>query len=273
MFGDVEVKMKGYFTARSLVIFFAFIFITGCNLPGSTLPEPDSAPSNTQIPPLATITATLPLPTATLTFTPVPTDTIAPVATIPNAYYVEEFDSGLKDWSYFLTSGDENKMKLTVGNGKLNFVIVDQNIWVYVINQANEYADVRLDLVADNLGRNVNNISLVCRQSDAGWYEFNISSAGVYNILAFDTNGVKGEAGYNLLTEGGSQAILTGKQRNNLSVTCAGNQLSLSVNGTLVTTIIDEKFSYTSGKIGVSVKSIEQHPVVVEIQSVSISQP
>jgi len=38
------------------------------------------------------------------------------------------------------------------------------------------YDDVRLDMNVDNLGVNSQNVSLVCRMTEAGWYEFSVAA-------------------------------------------------------------------------------------------------
>jgi hypothetical protein len=50
------------------------------------------------------------------------------------------------------------------------------------------YEDVRIDARVINRGVNNNNVSLVCRYTDSGWYEFNIANNGLYWIYAAEVS-------------------------------------------------------------------------------------
>jgi len=79
--------------------------------------------------------------------------------------------------------------------------------------------------------------------------------------------------GYVQLASGGAAAIKAGQATNTYTAACNGNELTLSINGTLVKNIIDSKYNYASGKIGIGVSSPQTLPVDVSIDSVTVSEP
>jgi hypothetical protein len=106
----------------------------------------------------------------------------------------------------------------------------------------------------------------------AGWYEFVLSSNGNYSIYAVDNQGVV-NLGYNLIANGGSARIKTGRQTNVYTATCSGNELILLINGTEVRRITDTRFQFTEGKIGLAVSSMQKLPVNVDVDLLSVSEP
>ena len=128
-------------------------------------------------------------------------------------------------------------------------------------------ADVRVDTIASNLGRNNNNVSLLCRYSDAGWYEFNIANNGEYTILYYDAN----INDYRLLFSGGSTLIKMGKDVNEYTAICQGEKLTLGINGVEVRTVSDKNLK--SGYAGLSVSSFNVTPIDVEFDYFVLSVP
>ena len=188
----------------------------------------------------------------------------------PQAYFIEEFEEGLDSWTYFLMDGDESKMDLYTDNGRLIFDLQGRNQWVYVLYDEFTYSDVRIDVYAENLGKNTNNVSLICNYSDRfGWYEFNISNGGLYNILIHSEL----DGGYISLANGGSTNIRIGRDANVYTAVCTGNQLSLYINGILEREFVDRKYNLREGQIGLSVSSFEALPILVEVDYFAISQP
>jgi len=212
-----------------------------------------STPRPTDIPPTAT-----PLPTPTL---------------IAEEYFTESFDAALNgNWSTFILNGDENQMTLGVREGKFYFDLQAKAQWAYVIYQPRVYKDVKLEAVAANEGRNSNSVSLVCRYSEKGWYEFNIANDGLYNILACTrTSPISADCQF--IIEGGSVAIRQGKMTNQYTATCAGDVLTLAINGQRVNSVRDRFDRFAQGQVGFSASSFEYVPVVVGFDSFQVSAP
>jgi len=186
------------------------------------------------------------------------------------AYFTEEFDGLIPDWTYFLMSGDENKMTLESGNGVLTFNLDGEELYVYVLYDPYTYTDVRLDARVENRGFNSNEVSLICRYDpDYGWYEFAIGNDGLYSIYAYDAIA----QGYETLYNGGSTVIHSGKDVNEYTVICSGKTLALYINGVEERTITENRFAFREGQVGISTSSFDVLPIIVEWDWVTISEP
>jgi len=183
-------------------------------------------------------------------------------------YYYTEFDGAMDSWSYFLQSGQEEGFTAETIDGKLRVEINEENTWVYFTYDDYIYTDMRIDTVVENLGRNTNNVSLICRATEDGWYEFNVYNSGEYDILWYDALVKKG---YVTLYSGGSTAINTGKAVNEYSAICSGDQLILGINGEEVRTISHKDLK--EGLVGLGVSSFNVLPIIVEAENFIVSVP
>lgn len=236
---------------------------TSTEVVGAT--EPSTIPS---VPPNpATQTA---LPEATTTESaesPTPT---------PNPYYVDEFNTDLTKWSTFMTSGDSRMVIPPVvdrGVLPLQLLQVDDRVGqYYLINDAFSYSDVKVEAVVTNRGNNSNGVGLVCRYSNVGWYEVQVSNSQKFAIYVVDSIGLVSQ-GYNEVFTGESSAIRSGPSTNVYTLTCKGKTISLSVNGQLVGEFEDTYLGLTDGKIGLSIWSPQTLPVIVDIETLTVSAP
>lgn len=185
-------------------------------------------------------------------------------------FRTEEFDGDISWWSWFLTNGNEDAFEIYQEDGKISFEMYDTDIWAYLTYDEYYYKDVVVQTGVENRGKNTNSISLMCRyDEDKGWYEFNIGSNGMYNILRFDGNLNSG--GYSLLASGGSTKIRTGKDVNVYTISCSGETLSLWINGTFTNSVRDRTLK--EGLIGISASSYSITPIMVDFDYVTISEP
>ena len=185
-------------------------------------------------------------------------------------YRTEEFDGDISWWSWFLTNGDENQFDIYQDNGRITFEMYDTNIWAYLTYDEYIYEDVEVHTLVENRGMNTNSISLMCRYDEnLGWYEFNIGSNGLYDILRFDGDLSTGD--YTLLTSGGSNNIRTGKEVNEYAIQCVGNEMSLWINGVYTNSVTDRTFK--EGLIGISASSYDVTPIIVDFDYVDIVYP
>jgi len=184
------------------------------------------------------------------------------------AFYTEEFDGDLGNWTYWVSAGNENGVGLSADNAALNVLLSSENTSVYVFYDPYIYEDVILEVQADNRGKNNNNVSLVCRYNDADstWYEFSVANNGLYWIYAYD-------GGYNQIANGGSNLIKTGKDTNFYTVGCVGDTLSLYINGQEVRTIQDKTYRLKDGQVGLNVTSFDVLPIEVDFEYFTISEP
>jgi hypothetical protein len=259
-----------------ILILLVTMLVTSCSL-GSTA-QPTTPPQPSQVDTVAPIPSDTPLPTDTATPTvPPPTSTPAPTST-PSGQYATEFDdpSELYDWKIFrvdsnsqrVVEGIPDKVTVEIDQGKLHVEIKKMWIWMYFAFETLTSSDVKLETEVTNLGRNTNNISLLCRYSDAGWYEFNIGNDGLYNILRYDA----GEQAYYGLASGGTTSINMGKGTNQYTVICEGDQLTLYINGGKpIKSVTDDTF--TSGNVGLSASAFDVLPIILDFDWMKVSVP
>jgi hypothetical protein len=200
--------------------------------------------------------------------------TVAPPS---SPFFKEEFNTDvLSSWSPFIITGndkaDKSKGSLSIKNGKLVFNLAGEQLYSYLIYDTQTYKDVRVEVSANNRGANTNNISLVCRYSDEGWYEFSVTSGGMFTIWAVDSTGAV-HKGYNSVNSGGSTAIKTGRETNVYVASCVGDKLTLTINGQGAASFTERKYKFTDGKVGINVSSLDFFPVVVEIDYFDIQKP
>ncbi len=190
-------------------------------------------------------------------------------------FYTETFDGDIGNYTYFEfhekygSASTDNTLIPTTKDGFLVFDIRKTQRYVYVTYEPYTYTDVRLDLKADNRGKNSNSVSLICRYSEEGWYEVNVQNDGLYSILAY----VISDGNYYNIFNGGSNLIKQGKDTNDYTFICSGTELTLGVNGTEVKTVIEKKYNFREGQAGFGVSSFDSLPVLVEVDTFEINQP
>jgi len=229
-------------------------------------------PTNPITIPTHVVQPTNPPASPTQMIIPIPTP-LPPTATPYPDFFTESFQGDLSLWPHNVTLGDEAKFSDSQTANGLLVQLNDPNLYVYYFYSPITYQDVRLDLMYTNLAHNSNNINLICRNSNAGRFEFTVQNDGLYQIWAYDGTG---GSGYVLLADGGSTAIRSGQQQNEITATCVGNTLTLYINGSQVRRITDNRFFFTGGQIGFGVNISFNNPVtpvIVEFESLTISRP
>lgn len=222
-----------------------------------------------------------PAPQAEATLLPEQPAATAPPESIAGAqqFYTEEFDVESNAWKYMVVNGAERKivngivglMSVRTLGGLLIFDLQGKGAWVYATYEPFTYADVRLDVKVGNRGTNNNNVSLFCRKSDAGWYEFDIANNGMYEVLFGKV--VDDTVEYTLIADGGSVEINPGLAENEYGILCQGNVLTLYINGKEARSLVDNKYLLPDGKVGIAVSSFRDVPVIVDFFWAKISQP
>ncbi|MBI5945319.1 MAG: hypothetical protein HY864_13190 [Chloroflexi bacterium] len=195
-------------------------------------------------------------------------------------FFTDEFDVNTDYWKYLVINGAKSEvidgivglMSVRPIGGLLIFDLQGPGAWVYATYEPFTYSDVRLDVKVNNRGSNNNNVSLICRKSDAGWYEFNIANNGLYEIK-FGRIQSDNTVSYTPIADGGSTKIKSGLAENEYGITCQGNTLTLYINGVEARRLEDQKYLLPEGKVGISVSSFRDVPVIVDFYWVKISQP
>ncbi len=181
-------------------------------------------------------------------------------------YFSTEFDNA-DDW-YPVTVPETENYEAFTEDGLLYIEVKSRQSTIltfYDLDLTNP--DVRIDAAVETVGGpNNNNISLACRGTSEGWYEFSMNSGGYWYIWKYEN----GE--YEKLTDGASYAINLQRAKNTMTATCIGRELSLYVNGVRMGSTQDNSFK-GGGQVGVSVSTFDVAGAAVEFDWLSASVP
>jgi len=251
---------------------FAILLVAIACVCNGTNAAPTAPPTNAPAPTNAPVATSAPVEQ------PTQESTQPPALPENQQFFTEEFDAPLSNaWSILTVTGsdkaDASKVTVEPKDGKLVWDFESEQVYYYLFYQGSSYTDVKVDVRADNRGKNNNSVSLICRYDPkVGWYEFNIANNGLYNILYAEVSS-SGKIGYNRITNGGSNDIKQGKDVNEYSVSCVGNKLSLNINGREVKSITEKNYGLREGGVGVSVSSLNVIPILVDMDWFKVSQP
>ena len=243
--------------------------------PTEALTLPTQAPLPTQTPVPTREAIALPTnPPATnppATNPPPPTEA-PPISNEAPAFYIEEFDGDLSNYSYFVFLGeDEGSEMVYLDGGSLIFELEKRDTWVYFNYDPYIYEDVRVGMRVSNRGVNSQRVSLTCMVSQDGWFEFNIGGDGLYEILVYDAF----DDNFYLIGNGGSTLISLGRNTNEYVAECIDDTLTLYINGEYVKSFSvpnDYRFM-DEGGVGFGVSSFDVTPVRIEIEWFGIEEP
>ncbi len=182
-----------------------------------------------------------------------------------------EFDTDFmqEGWREFFIGGEQKPGEdakaeyiVTYKPGRAYVEVNTAGTSVYVVNDTFWTEDVRLETYATKLsGPNRMNVSLICRASDIGWYEFSISNGGLWWIWKYDPS-TKGL--YSAIAKGKSAEINVQKTPNLIQASCIGTTLSLYANKELIGTAEDRDF--TEGQVGFGVSTLDLRDSVMEFE-------
>lgn len=175
------------------------------------------------------------------------------------AYFRDEFDGDItNDWGLKVVSGLESQLIWEQINGKLRLQTLPPNDTNFIfLNKKHTYDDVIVTAEVSDAGPLDATMSLICRASEAGWYEFRISPSGYYELLRFDQYlRDDGKNAYTNFVEKrvGSTKIVSGLNTNQFSLSCVGSTISAFVNGEQLywekRPLAIEDNSYSDGTVG-----------------------
>ena len=223
--------------------------------------------------------APLPSPTATVPPTPIPfTPTPEPTATLalsPTPFprsFTDEFDSSLAGW-VILQAGSESVPNTKTENSNFIMQMDSPFSWLYAVYGAQDYANVRIDAQFTNQAGSPSSTGLICRYSEEdGWFEYNVSTDGSYNLLYGSWLAV-GIADYLPITDGASNLIQPSGAPQLIGLTCSETALALYINETIIRNVDVTNYGLTEGKVGITASSFENTPVVVMLERVIVSEP
>ncbi len=242
-----------------------FLFLIGACQSVTATPAPDFSPS--------TATPTPP-PTASVTPAPTlaPTASLTPPPTDLPRFFTEDFNGSLPNWSILQSSGAAVP-QTGIENGFLVFDLPTSYEWVYAILGSESYADVRVDALIESRGAAPESIGVICRYSEQnGWYEFNVSQDGTYNVL-FGQWLAEGVARYQPIAGDSTPYLKTGGESNEIGLTCQEQYLLLYLNGKLFRKLDVTRFGLSEGKVGLTISSFENPGVIGAFDWLKVSEP
>ena len=245
---------------KKLLFIGYLILITACQ-PATATPAPSLFPTST-LPPT-------PIPA---TASPEPSSTPAPSPTPFPRLFTEEFDSSLAGW-VILQAGNDGVPNIKNENSHLILQMDFPYTWLYALYGPQDYANIRIDVQFENRALTPSSAGLLCRYSEeAGWFEYNVSADGAYNVLYGRWLSV-GIAEYLPITDGTSREIQPSGAAQKIGLICSDSTLWLYVNGTLIRQVDVSRYELTEGKVGLAASSFENIPIVIGFDSVTISEP
>jgi hypothetical protein len=245
---------------KKILLFGCIILITACQ---SATPTP--------VAPLFP-TATVPPTPIPFTETPAPTPTLEPTPTPFPQFFTDEFDGSLAGW-VILQAGNDAAPNIKNENSRLIVQLDAPYIWVYSLYGARDYDSVRVDARFVNNALSPASIGLICNYSETdGWFEYNVSTDGTYHVLLGKWLST-GIADYLPILDGSSNQIPQSGVELQIGLTCSSGFLSLFINDALVRNVDVSHNNRPSGKIGVTVSSFENTPVIGSFDWVKVSEP
>lgn len=213
--------------------------------------------ASTQVAALEPATPTsAPVATATPTLLPTPAATLRPTM-IPEgelALYETEFednDPTLADWKTFAYSMDKKDFvsegyKTWTANGIYRFE-QDANTRVFAIyNKDLGTADVDISMSGNPPFEGHGGLGLVCRYSQAGWYQFMVEPSGGRWSIRLVKPDENGHYHFHIISYSDVPKWLEGKA--NLRAECKGDRLIFYINGEKMASLHDSTFP--TGKVG-----------------------
>lgn len=166
-------------------------------------------------------------------------------------------------WVHFAVPSNNENYSTYVTSGFM-FVGVDvQETTVYLIYDPiytpRDHADVWVGTFANNVGKvRNNNISVICRATDAGWYEFSIASNGLWWIWKYYSGD------YDVLAQGGVPNYNKNDTDHEITASCIGDQLTFYYDGIQLKNGRVSDSSFKEGQVGLSVYASNLSGVEVE---------
>lgn len=291
------MKNKGFLAVWVLLVFVLALGLCGC---GNKADEPAPAAESsagtgtlqytvrevTSLPETvepAQPEAAAPEPTVEEGMTKATEDAMAESLTVNTdapIYFMEEFDGEINDtdwetmYSFWVDEDVEEDdpeatpdFSIDQRRGVLRFDLNSPYLYLYHNYVPYTYQDIRIDMEVENKAANTNNISLFCRNTDYGWYEFIATSGGYYSIVRYLGDGSEE------LATGGIRSIKFGTDKKNVfTAICQGRSLTYIVNDVEIASVRDDEIP-DAGLAGFNVSAEEYLPVSVEVNWIAFTDP
>jgi hypothetical protein len=193
-----------------------------------------------------------PIPeTAEPTPIPPPTDVPAPAYSSGDLVYETDF-SDIDDWDFLPLGSPEDYVIESRWDGVFIEVPLAYDRVIGYYSGYPTITDVHLTSEVELVGgTNYSYLTLFCRYSDAGRYEFILDAGGYWLVEKYDVHLDE----FTILDRGASTSIRAGKKANNVDVVCNGDKLTFTINDEEVSSVEDRQFS--DGLVGVGLITID----------------
>lgn len=193
--------------------------------------------------------------------TPAPQDQAVPSGGV---LFQDDFATQSAGWDRLMTS--EGTIDYDGGGYRLLVNSLNTNFWS---TPHKNFADVRLEVDAGKLGGpDENRIGLICRYTGSDYYFFIMTSDGFYGIGLY-SGGQAFLLGQSEMQANGN--IKTGLAVNHLRADCAGDTLTLYVNGFQVASTQDGTLK--SGDVGLLAGTFSQPSVDIIFDNFVVLKP
>ncbi len=198
--------------------------------------------------------------------TPAPAVSVPQDQTMPSGsvLFQDDFGGRASGWDRLMTA--EGTMDYDAGGYRMLVDALNTNFWT---TPHKNFADVRMEVDAGKLGGpDENRIGLICRFTGSDYYFFMITSDGYYGIGIY--------SGGRAVLLGQSEMkvnsnIKTGMAVNHLRADCAGDMLTLYVNGFQVASAQDGTLQ--SGDVGLLAGTFAQTGVDLVFDNFVVLKP
>jgi hypothetical protein len=233
--------------------------------------SPSEAPIPTAVEPTA-----IPEPTDLPTLEAPPADE----KTTEQGNYHDEFSGTINNWNkMFITGNTQDNAQVLFQDGRLKVLLAPyEEAHLKLFETTHNYQDVIVSTEFENFGNNTNGIAVLCRVSKKGWYEFRISTSGLYSIQRYDQALKDAEQiPYVTIAEGGSSLIKPGLKKNKIAMSCVGSTFRFFINDVEIKkeklkippTKMEEFTKLTEGTTGLAVYAESRTASDVKIEFIS----
>lgn len=242
---------------KKILLIGCLLLISACNLPVSS-PTADSASAET---PLSSPTAD------ESTQSPSIAETAVPAVEPPPLYFIDELDAVTPFWEFHQTGGMQLPAP-SIQNGALRIDIASPDTWLIGIHNVHLYTNVFIR--AKTSISPSGSAGLICRYSENGWYEFNVSNDGSYSVLLGQWLSTEIVKYMPIINDASNQ--LTSGMPGEIGLYCEDNFLQLYANDVMIRRVEVTNYGLEEGNIGITASSFADIPMSAIFEWVQVSQ-
>jgi hypothetical protein len=185
-----------------------------------------------------------------------------------------------EDWGAKVVSGNLEQMIWAVEEGNMNVAMQAMNSPIIYFMHKDEVVEngiIQIDF--ENSGAIDMDVAVVCRATNAGWYEFRISPRGTFEVYRYDKE--LADAGQNAYDNLGIARTYTEQLADTTgmlqaSISCIDEEITFFINGKQVMVngrpFVVQDDTFSAGSIGFGVISAGEY-VEVDIDSIEVLKP